>query len=171
MADDTGIQSALFLLLVFSDDEVRGISNEGMVSEYKSSISSGSSENLGRNISLLSTKSKIKKIIAKAQQKEYISGWFKKHINQLINIIDQVLSDHSFGLNSCRIAILFLSNIFLISKSITKSYAKKKQTFNKLVAFFDRERESMNDEELIEMEQALSNFYSKREIYVLTKRR
>lgn len=101
MADDTGIQSALFLLLVFSDDEVRGISNEGMVSEYKSSISSGSSENLGRNISLLSTKSKIKKIIAKAQHKEYVSGWFKKHINQLINIIDQVLSDHSFGLNSC----------------------------------------------------------------------
>ncbi|CDW83867.1 UNKNOWN [Stylonychia lemnae] len=173
MADDVGLQSGLFLLLTLSDDEIKGISNDPQLnthSEYKSSISSGSSDR-GKGTSILSQTSKyMKKYEKKKIQKEFKTGWFRKNINYLINTIDSVLSDHSFSLNSSRIAIILLSNLHFISKSATKSYTKKKTTFNKFLKIFELNRDLLNEEELIEIEKALMYFYSKREIFQVTKR-
>lgn len=66
MADDVGIQASLFLLLVLSDDEVRGLASSKKgndANDQKSSVSSNSSlsEVRGKAPSILSSSSKLKK--------------------------------------------------------------------------------------------------------------
>jgi hypothetical protein len=69
-----------------------------------------------------------------------------------------------------RIAILLLENLFILQKSITKSFLKKKTTFSRMLTFFEKERSNMTEAELTEMEKAISRFYGHRELYLLTKR-
>jgi len=96
MADDVGIQASLFLLLVLSDDEVRGYSsNKGIDGcDQKSSVSSSSTLSR-RGASLISQSSKLKKkkIQVKNQMKELFSGFFKKTINSLLNNLELILGD------------------------------------------------------------------------------
>eukprot|EP00347_Sterkiella_histriomuscorum_P019578 403341095 len=178
MADEVGIQSSLFLLLVLAEDEVKGINFQEDViqkikNEQKSSISSLESlEKLGKAQSILSSGSKKnKKHQDKESQKALNTGWFKRNINKILDLLDQVLSDQMLGQVPFRITIILFKNLRVISKSITNSYIKKRVTYKKLQSFFDRERDNMSELELIELEDSLKHFYSKRELYSFTKRR
>lgn len=91
-------------------------------------------------------------------------------MNSIIDSIDHVISDQSFSRNSVRVSILLLGNLYHLSKTTTKYYLKRKSTYQKLSAFFELERENMTDDELIELEKILKNFYSPRELFGLTKR-
>ena len=57
-------------------------------------------------------------------------------------------------------AILLIGNLFILNQSNTKAYMKKKSTYMKLLAFFDRERDNMTERELIELEKALKKMYT-----------
>lgn len=55
--------------------------------------------------------------------------------------------------------ILLLENLYILDKSSTKSFLKKKTLFSKILAFFEKERDGMTDDELNEIEQAVSRYY------------
>lgn len=90
--------------------------------------------------------------------------------NSLLNTIDYVIGDQSSSYNTVRIALLLLENLYYLNKQMTKSYLKKKTTFGKMLAFFERERSGMTEDELTELENAVTIFYGKREHYLLTRR-
>jgi hypothetical protein len=72
-------------------------------------------------------------------------------------------------MNSVRVAILLLGNLYTLNKSQTKTYVKKKSTYQKLLNFFNLERSNMKEDELAELELVLSKMYSTRELFLLTK--
>lgn len=72
--------------------------------------------------------------------KSFNTGWFKKNINKILDIIDQVLADYMLSPTPVRISILILMNLRIISKSVTNSFMGKKQTYKKIQQFFERER-------------------------------
>jgi hypothetical protein len=156
MADDVGMQCALHLLLDLSDDDLKTPNWLAIdtLNEYKASVSSNSSFSDRKARVKFSSQQRL--IMGKIQEenKRLSISWFKKFLNILINVIDQVLNDYSSSCNTIRISILLLSNLYYISKTISKNFMKKRLTYQKLLTFFDKERDNLTNKELIELEKS-----------------
>lgn len=77
----------------------------------------------------------------KKQKNFYKNSWFYQRTDEIIDLIDHVLSDGCLGKNSKRIAIILLANIYLINKTKTKLYTKRKSTIAKIQQFFIQEKD------------------------------
>ena len=90
----------LFLILVLSDDEVKGISSarHNDYNDIRSSLSSKSSlTDLKKgNASILSSSSKLKakpSLKSKNPYKDLVTGFFKKEANSILNSLDHIIGD------------------------------------------------------------------------------
>lgn len=173
MADESGIQSAFYLLLILSDDELPQNSHPLLVqqpqqSQRKKTIGSSFLDSVVEAIKI-SPSSKTSTKVNKARHQTDRQSWFYKGANKLIDLINQVLNDSNCKRNCKRIAILLLSNLYVIHPKVVKSFTGKKTTVQLLENFFTTFQD-MQDELIEELEHALNIMYSSKEIINLLKR-
>ena len=163
MPDDIGIQSILYLILLLSDFEIKGLPMYIDKSSSQQSFQTPDKESLVQFIMKPINRNKPK------QQSMQKSLWWKKQANILIDFIDHVLSDSSFTKYSVKLSLLLMGNLYALSKDQAKTYMKKK-AYPKLQRFFEDERKLMSEEEIKELDSVLRKFYSMKEIFGLTKK-